>query len=75
VGRCMGCLILIKIINYRIRQTDLLSLINSLLAYVYCSTTLLNYGLIRFKNSSRKIVSICAFSFINNLYLILYAYV
>jgi hypothetical protein len=30
------------------RETNLLNLINSSLAYVYCSTTVSHYGLIRF---------------------------
>jgi hypothetical protein len=32
-----------------IRETNLLSLINASLAYIYCSTTLSNHGLIRLK--------------------------
>ena len=55
-----------------IHETNLLSLINPLLAYVYCSTTLSNHGLIRLKKLSHKLVLICTFSFINNLYLIYY---
>jgi hypothetical protein len=56
-----------------IHETNLLSLINSSLAHVYCSTTLSNHGLIRLKNLSRKIILICVFSFVNSLYLILHA--
>jgi hypothetical protein len=52
---------------------NLLNLINPSLAHVYCSITLPNHGLIRLKKSSRKTVSICAFSFIISLYLILHA--
>jgi hypothetical protein len=50
---------------------NLLSLINLSLAYIYCSTTLSNHGLIRLN----KLVLVCAFSFVNNLYLILHVYV
>jgi hypothetical protein len=56
-----------------IHKIDLLSLINPSLAYVYCSIILSNYELIRLKKSSRKTVSIYAFSFIISLYLILCA--
>jgi hypothetical protein len=55
-----------------IRETNLLSLINLLLAHIYCGTTLSNYGLIRLKNLSRKTVSIYAFNFVISLYLILH---
>jgi hypothetical protein len=54
---------------------NLLRLINPLLAHVYCSITLSNNELIRLKNLSRKLVAICAISYIFNLYLILHAYV
>ena len=46
-----------------IYETNLLSLINPPLAHIYCSTTLSNHGLIRLKNSSRKLVAICAISY------------
>jgi hypothetical protein len=54
---------------------NLLSLINLSLAYVYYSTTLSNYGLIRFNrlvlvDSSRELISIYATNFIIILYLI-----
>jgi len=52
---------------------ELLIIINLLLTYVYCSIKLSNHGLIRLKKSSHKLVSICKFSFIISLYLILYA--
>jgi hypothetical protein len=49
---------------------NLLNLINSSLAYVYCSTTLSNHELIRLMDSSRELVSIYAISFIVSLYLV-----
>jgi hypothetical protein len=55
---------------------NLLSQINPSLAYVYCSTSLSNHGLIRLKRFfSRKLVTICVISYIFNLYLILNEYV
>jgi hypothetical protein len=51
-------------------ETNLLRPINPSLAHIYCSTTLSNHGLIMLKNSSRKLVSICVFNFVNSLYLI-----
>jgi len=49
LGRHIGYSDTNKKINYRINnETNLLSLINSSLAHIYCSTTLSNHGLIRF---------------------------
>jgi hypothetical protein len=45
------------------RETNLLRLINPSLAHVYFSTILSNHGLIRLKNSSRKLVAICVISY------------
>jgi hypothetical protein len=56
-------------------EMNLLSLINLSLAHVYRSTTLSNHELIRLKNLSRKTVSICTFSFVISLHLILSVYV
>jgi hypothetical protein len=50
-----GVQILIKI--------PITELINLSLAHVYCSMTLSNHGLIRLKNSSRKIHTICVISY------------
>jgi hypothetical protein len=44
-----GCLDINKKTNNITRETNLVSLINLSLAHVYCSTTLLNHGLIRLK--------------------------
>ena len=52
---------------------NLLSLINPSLAHGYCSTTLSNHGLIRWKDSSRKVIVNYAISFVISLYLILHA--
>jgi hypothetical protein len=44
-------------------ETNLLSLINPLLAHTYCSTIVSNHGLIGLKNSSRKLVAIYTISY------------
>ena len=56
-----------------LHEINFLSLINPSLAYVYCSKTLSNHGLIRLKNSSSKLVANYIISFIISLYLILHA--
>ena len=53
-------------------KTNYTSHLNPSLAHVYCSTTLSSHGLIKLKNSSRKVVVICAISYFFNLYLILH---
>ena len=58
-----------------IRKTNLLSLMNPLLAHVTVAPHCQIMDKLGLKNSSRKTVSICAFSFINSLYLILHAFV
>jgi hypothetical protein len=54
---------------------NVLSLINSSLAHFVTVAIIANHGLIRLKKSSRKLFSPYIFSFINSLYLVLYAYI